>query len=801
MISDSNSFRKSYYLGIFLVAASTLLLEITLTKVFSVIHYHYFAFLIVSTALFGYGFSGVFLSIFRTVEKSGKDRMLFLSSFLFAVTLVIAYRLILATPLRIAEAAGSLEQLGYLAFVYLMLALPFFFSGLVIGILLTYFSDQINLLYFADLTGAAIGCFSIVVLIPLLGGSGSVIAAGIVAALATMAFAPRISWNAAPLALIVVLALMIPKSDHFFPTVDKSEKRYFRDSLEKGKHLFTGWSPASRIDIVTIQKERAVIWIDGGTNQSFMRKLGRDEKFDVPPAPIGGAGNAKDLPLVWKTVEIPYAFVKNPDVMIIGPGGGVEVGSALVYKPRSLSAVELDPLIVKNMLGEFSDYIGGIYTRPGVTLYNEEGRSFARRAQQKFDIIQQKNSSHPMAVASGALNLTETYLLTKEAFNEFIDHLNPGGFITIERHGGIRLMHLAAEVLRDRGVTDYWKQIAVVEESPLNQVFMLKNGAFTDLELDYIEEFGRQRKDEPLYTPRIRNTVDNVYTRLMRDDTREEVIRDAPFHLEAPTDDKPFIEHFWRVSSIWDPSVNEKIRDPFWQAAALNSFLTGQVTYSDLSLYVILGEALLLSSIFIIFPLFKLKRSGVATSGSWRLLVYFFCLGLGFILVEISLIQKYILFIGYPVYAVAAIIFSLLIAAGAGSYYSSRFSNDPFRALRTVVMIVVVLMVLQVLLVPYLFRMFLSVSFAMRMALSVLFILPVGFFMGMPFPIGLSWTSKHYPNFVAWAWGINGYATVIGSVVSVILALNFGFRAVLMIAAGIYIIAYLALKSTPVPVK
>ncbi|HSP07897.1 MAG TPA: hypothetical protein VLR94_12020, partial [Acidobacteriota bacterium] len=331
---DPNAFQASYYAGIFLVAAATLLLEITLTKIFSVIHYHYFAFLIVSTALFGYGFSGVFLSVFKWVEKVRKDRLLFSTALLFSITIVVAYRLILATPLNLADASASPEQLTYLAVTYLLLALPFFFSGMVIGALLTYFSHHINRLYFADLTGAGIGCFAIVVAVPLFGGSGTVLVAGIVAALATVAFAPRWSWNAAPVLLIVILAWMIPQAETYFPSIGHTEKRYFHESLETGDHWYTGWSPASRIDVVRIQRERAVLWIDGGTNQSFMRKADRDETFDAPPE------------FVWKTVELPYALVKNPSVMIIGPGGGIEVGSALGYHPKSVTAVELDPLIV-----------------------------------------------------------------------------------------------------------------------------------------------------------------------------------------------------------------------------------------------------------------------------------------------------------------------------------------------------------------------------------------------------------------------------------------------------------------------
>ncbi|PWT89488.1 MAG: hypothetical protein C5B54_08830, partial [Acidobacteria bacterium] len=754
-------FKKSYYAGIFLVAAATLLLEVALTKIFSVIHFHYFAFLIISTALFGYGFSGILLSISKRLENMSKPRLMFVACFLFSISIVAAYGMIISIPLRMGEMFSNFTQAAYLLIVYLLLAVPFFFSGLVIGVLLSYYPDRISRLYFSDLTGAGLGCFAIVVAVPLLGGSGTILAAALIVCLATLAFIPNKKMIVLPLLWSIVLIALLPNADEIFPTTKHSEKRYFDESLENGKAEYTGWSPASRIDVVKMGHDVSVIWIDGGTNQSFMRELGPEDTL------------AREDAYVWKTVEIPYAFMQHPKVMIIGPGGGVEVASALSYEPVSLTAVELDPLITKIVLGKYSDFIGGIYTRPGVKLINEEGRSFIRRSNEKYDIIQQKNNSHPMAVASGALNLSETYLLTKEAFNEYLDHLNRSGFVTIERQGGIRLLNMAIEVLKERGVKNYWDHLVLIEDSVINQIFLMKNGTFSEEELDYIYEYARMRHKKVLYSPRIYGAKNSIFAALMNDEQREQIIRDAPFELEAPTDDKPFMEHFFRLRAVFSPALKARLEDPFWDKASLTGFVTGEPIYSDLSLYVILGEAILLSSVFIVLPLWKRKRSGVAIQGTARLLLYFFCLGLGFIFVEIALIQKYILFIGYPVYSVAAIIFSLLIAAGAGSFFTNRFMERPIKILRFAVIAIVLLILEQVFVVPYLFHSFLSVSLPARIALSILFLAPAGFFMGMPFPIGLSWTSKHFQGFTPWAWGMNGYATVIGSVLAVVLALQF----------------------------
>ncbi|MCI0415237.1 hypothetical protein L0222_20895 [bacterium] len=774
-------FRKAFYLNIFLIAASTLLLEISLSKIFSVIYYHHFAFLIISTALFGYGLSGVFLSVSKWVKRTSPDHLLYVSTILFAFTTVVSYRLILLIPLKYETLLLERIQILYLATVYLLVALPFFFSGLSIGGLLATFNSYVSKLYFADLAGAAIGCFAIILTLPGFGGSGTVLVCGIVACLAALGFASSRKKAILPVLLIILYAFLIPGSEHYFPTATKSPKRQFTESIQRVDSYYTEWSPAARIDVVG-----GIIWIDGGTNQSGMRRIPPKEKFDRTPP---------EFP--FRIIEVPYNFVTSPDLLIIGPGGGAEVAQALPYRSKSITGVELDPVISKLMLGMFSRYIGNIYTRPGVQLINEEGRSYLRRSQQKYDIIQQKANSHPMAVASGALNLTETYLLTKEAFHEYLDHLKPNGFLSIERHRGLRLLNLGAEVLLERGVKDYWNYMALFHagtgDVPGNY-FLLKNTPFTSEELDYLhkyaERMGKSRGYWLLYSPRMQK--ETLFTDFMRPGQREQMIKEAPYELRAPSDDWPFIEHSFFLKSLFSFELRKKIENPFWQEADIIR-MNARGILSAISIYIILLEALVLATVFLIYPLVRSKPLGIHTKETWRLLIYFFCLGVGFIFVEIALIQKYILFIGYPVYSVAAIVFSLLLAAALGSLYTNRSSNVS-RSLKFAVAFICASILFQVLLAPILFQKFLSAPFAARMALSVIFIFPAGFFMGMPFPLALSWMSRHLQSFVPWAWGMNGYATVLGSVLSVILALNFGFRSVLITAGLIYIAAYLCIR-------
>jgi spermidine synthase len=582
--------------------------------------------------------------------------------------------------------------------------------------------------------------------------------------------------------VIAVVSYAIPSAEIYFPSAGQSEKRYFKQSLENHQILYTGWSPAARIDVAVGGKNHRVIWIDGGTNQSLMFKNSGKIKTHSGPTEI------------YRSVEIPFLLVKNPNVMIIGPGGGPEVASALEYHAKFVTAVELDPVITKLVLGTFSRYLGNLYGNTRVRLVNEEGRSFIRRSKDKYDIIQQKNNSHPMAVASGALNLSETYLLTKEAFNEYLDHLTPDGFLAINRHGGIRLLNLGYEVLKDRGVAEPQSHMILIRENDLNQTFLLKNSKFTADELVTIRNYCKDSNYPILFDPLDWKNAKNVFTQLLHEDSRVNLLKVAPYDLSAPTDNWPFIEHFYRVRTLFDRKMNARQFEPFWADANLWSFTLGEGRYSDLSLYVILIQAILLSGVFIVWPLVRFKRAGISTAGSWRLLFYYFCLGIGFILIEISFIQKYILFIGYPVYAVAVILFAILVAAGLGSYCSSLMNLSTRGVIQLVVIALILLAAFQVFVIPKLFSEFISVSFPVRVLLAVIFILPAGFFMGIPFPTALSWTSRHHPEFVPWAWGINGYATVIGSVLAVILALYFGFQAVLWISVGIYVIAYISIS-------
>lgn len=758
-----------YYMGIGTIAGATLLLEVAMTRIFSVAFFNHYAFLIVSTALFGTGFSGVFLAIFPSFKRFDFNKMLTVLSLCFAVSIIVTLKVVVGVPLQFGKLDSQAIQMLYLSIYFLGLAIPFFFSGMVIASLLSNIPGDVNTLYFSDLIGAGIGCFLVLPLVPTITAPGAVIVAAMLGCAAAAAFAKLTGKSLVALSLLLMAAMaaLLPLADSHFRVKVHEGKRSFRDEETE----FSKWGPISRIDITPYGLDK-ILWIDGGSNQSFMKPFDGNVET-LQPSPLAG---------------LVYQLVKNPDVLVVGPAAGEEVLYTLSYKPKSITGVELDPVICKIMQKEYKDFVGGIYNLPNTKLENDEGRSYIRRSPDKYDVIQQINNASPTAIASGALNISETYLITVEAFKEYLDHLKPGGYIFIRRYGAIRLAVVAAQALRERGVEHPEEEIIVMSD-PLHTVaggqFFLKNGAFTEEELALFREPGNY--ENLMHGPAALNVQHPKYAEyrtLIADPDAWKKYDEVGISMFPVTDDRPFFNHFTKFARFNKNTVPEEFK-PIFRVYG----------NTDNSLLVILGEAAGLSVIFIILPLYLFQRAGLHAPGKFQFLLYFFSLGLAFILIEIVFMQKFTLFMGNPTYSVTVVLFSLLVAAGCGSFLSGRFKQNPKGALLVVITAIVLLCVVELTIAPKIFTLFLGKTMPVRMLISILMLFPLGLMMGMPFPLGITLANRVAPRLIPWVWGINGYATVIGSVLCVIFALSFGFKAVIFIACGIYVVGLIVIST------
>ena len=784
------------YLGIFLTSGSVLLFELALTRIFAVMLWAHWAFMVVGTALFGFGLSGVYLALrsSKTGEKTAASLTTLsvtLSAAMLACFMVISY-----VPFRMWQFAQDPMNFLYLAIWYSALVVPFFVAGLIIAKILTVYKEQSASLYGIDLIGAALGSLILVPIIPMIGATGCLVAAALAASVAGLMYSTRTSLRYKTLAILcsLGLAILVPKAESLLPIKLHETKRRF-NIAQQWNHLYdTHWSPLSRVDVAYHNKNTLDIWIDGGTNESAM---------------IRWDGNLETLePMTWSTIGTVYDLKNQeaPRALIIGSSGGREVLTGLSHGASHIDAVEMDPSIVK-FVGEprYSEFMGGLYQHEKVTLINDEGRSFVRRQPKgHYDIIQSVNNYTPIAMSSGALNLSAAFLLTEESINDYLDHLSPNGVLVFHRGMSLRLAILVKKVLASRGVTSPKDHILIASgEVPFFDGFYVKNSPWTEPEVNKISNYlqGRplQIPEMFLWNPLEPNSATantSLYSEVLNTPEVElpKFYRSMGVKLDPPTDNRPFIEHFLLFGS---PKMEKRLPPEFGFREAQK--WRGIIPRGDFPYIAILVESGLLALFCIGIPLMRasrrqsLDRNFITTSG------FFSCLGFGFIVVEICLMKKYVLFLGNPAYSITTVLVALLCSAGIGSLLTSRFAGKARKNALLVLPLVLGAILLETMLAPLVFDRFLAAPFFARTLIATALLCPLGLVMGMPFALGLSMINANCQNeqrrkeLTAWAWGMNGYWTVIGSASTVFIAVLGGFSAALTAAMLAYFIGFICI--------
>ena len=749
--------------GVALVSLSTLVLELTLTRLFSATMFYHFAFLAISLALFGSGASGVFVYLLRPrMDEEGAARLLALASALFAATTVVALLVVLAHPL--SPAAPGLATLGSLAWIYGASALPFFFSGCVITLAITAWARDISRLYLFDLAGAAAGC---VLLVPMLGLLGAIDTVLLVPVLA-LAGGYLLSRRRYLLPLLG-LALLLLAHNHATGWITLRESK----GLSEEGVLFSRWNSFSRVTVTeTGDPDRRLIFIDSDAATVIYRD---------------GANLERHRALRDRIEGLAYHVAPRERVLVIGPGGGQDVIVARLHGVPDLTAVEVNPLVARDVMSSepFRSYSGRLYEQPGVRLVVDEGRSFLRRSRERYDLIVGSMVDTWAATAAGAFALSENNLYTVEAFAGYLERLDEDGALSMTRWYQtppdqlLRLVSLGREALAARGARDAARHFVIVrgpeEGMPLTTAnVLLKKSPFTDEEVERAEAFARRLQLEILYTPRTRPPGD--LTRLVTARDPAAVWRTFPSDISPTTDDSPFFFQTVRPGNVF----SKRWTRGEWRRTNLGTLV----------LFGLVGITAFVVVAFILGPLLLARgRLGPAGRGS-RLgfLLYFACLGAGFIVVEVVLIQKCVLFLGHPAYALTVVLFAILFWSGVGSLLSGRLPDDGLeRRLRWVLLGVVGLVGVVVLGLSTVFYALVHLAAPWRVLVTVVVLCPLGLALGMPMPTGIRLLHARAPELIPWAWGVNGAASVLGSVGAVALAMATGFDLALLVGAGLYL--------------
>ncbi len=777
MTAESASTR--HLAGVALISAALLVTELALTRIFSVIMYYHFAFLAISIALFGISASGVLAYCTRRfLNRRPADDILLAGALTYTVATVVA--LYFLVRLRVGL-TYSPQNLRLMLLIYALAALPFFTGGFTVTIAISRLTGRVNAIYAADLIGAAAGCLALIPLMDRLGAPGVVLAASAFAVAAACLFASPSRRTVAGTVGGVVLAAALAGQ--------LSERAGFDVVDTKGhvgdRVLFSKWNSFSRIGIYDREHGDWSLSAAYTGPRPDSRYMDIDSAASTPILRLNeDVSNAGYLR--YELTAIAY-HLESPGfrALVIGPGGGRDLASALVFGAGQVDAVEINPIIADDVMrGQFRDYSGGIYTNPRVSVTIDDGRSFVKRTANRYDVIQASLVDTWAATAAGAYTLTENTLYTVDAFGDYLDHLTPTGVLTITRwvFDGLRLVSLAQDACAQRGWTAA-DRLVIVRHGRV-ATFMLKRTPFAEGELARLRDAAARLQFDIIYAPGLvplpsegdADVVDGTstadYARLITAADRDRFFDDYRVDLRPTTDDRPFYFHTTKLENQFDVA--------FGRSMLFGNGLSALMT--------LLGISGVLVVAFVVVPLAVVDR-GVRHPPGWMAWLAYFCaLGAGFMLIEVSVLQRFVLLLGHPVYSLTVTLFSLLLGTGLGAAWSRRFDERTLRRTAAVALLVVAAIGVVVAVgVGAIVAWTIPFARPVRVLFAVALLVPIGLALGIPMPSGLRMLSARAPEMVAWAWGMNVALSVLGATLAIFIAMNWGFTVTLMIASVVYL--------------
>jgi hypothetical protein len=724
--------------AIFFVTAAALLFQVAQTRLFSAAFGYHLTYLVISVALLGVGWGATLSAVFDARPRRPSLGQLALGA---AASIVLA--LLVETHVdpmsNLGLAVGAAYVLGFP---------PFAFASWIVVRSLRERSAQSGKLYAADLAGASTGSILALIALPVLGAPGLYGLAATLAAVSASLSVRGIRRVLPVVACIALTAVLAGWGDLIAPPQAGPEKSaVYGPGID---HLATRWDPMSRVDVVQYEAQptgyQYLHFVDpayaGPLPDAHLMSLDLSAATPI----LDGRG---DMSVLRATIiAAPYQLVRDPAVLVIGPGGGVDIHNALVHGAQSVDAIEVNRAVVELMRGAFADYSGHLYSAPRVRVVEDEARSYIRRSSDSYDLIVMTVVDSWAALASGSYALTESYLYTAEAFQDYLAHLSPGGALAVGRwyrDPPVEMLHtaqLAATALRSEGIADVSDRMVVLRYLKFG-LLIVQPTPFDPESIARIRTFANTHNFAIEYDP---------------------LAPSGPF-LAAALDERSV------------PATDDR---PFFFAADLGD---GRVPAAYAILFVALVPAVLLSYLLLIRPLRRAIGPALGTAIGLATTLRSLAVGLGFIGAEIVLLQRLTLYLGQPALALSLGLAALLIGAAIGSSWSSKLRQDPDQASAVCAVAVPVLLVL----LTWIAEITLAWPLPARGTVAVVASAGLGIPLGAVFPKIVAHAGAADPRLVSWAWAINGAASVVGSILAVALTLNIGFTAVGVVAAACYL--------------
>jgi len=799
---------------IFLCSSSSLAYEIALTRIFSIFLWYHFAFMIISIAMLGIGASGTVLSLYTPLKNPSK---IGIYSLLLGISISITYIVSNHIPFDPVRLSWDRMQFFYIGIYCITLSIPFFFTGLIVAVAFSSMSEKSGLVYSADLIGAGIGSIGVLYFMTMAGPDKTVFIISSIALSAAFISGGKSLKIISLTLMLLTLSLLV-----FHPAFVKLRMSPYKGlqialRYPGAEHLKTYYSPFSRIDTfkspavrfapglslryLDTLPEQIGFSIDGGeinavtafgdrASLEFLKYLPSALPYEIgnpplPPFSKGGVGGFSDN------------LNKKGDVLILDSKGGLQSLVAEYYGALNTYKVESNPLLIKVIQKDFNVFSGGIYSQNS---WSGLGRSWLKYSDKHFDII-----DIPMTgtAPSGSFGISEDYRFTVEAFKEYLTHLKHDGILSINlfilppQRIELRILNTAIKAMEELGIkdNDIEKNIAAIR-SWGSICILMKKSPFTSSEIEAIKRFSKDKRFDLIYCPGIKEGETNIYVRMpsneyftafkniLNPETRERFTNAYIFDVMPVRDDNPFFHYYLKLKNI---GTIYKIMGEKWQYFIEEGYILPAVFI----------QVLFLSLILMVLPATTRvkakvdKKDNLNLSLGFNLLPYFAFLGTGFMFVEVSMVQRMIFLLENPSYAVATVLASILISSGIGSLLSYRVIGLRSPA---VTIVISLLIIAYSMFLPAISDNISPYPMSVKILLAFLTLMPLGFFMGIPFPTGLKILGGKNKSLIPWAWAINGCLSVLAPIVTIMLAIVIGFKIVLWLGALTYAMAFFTLR-------
>ncbi|MCG2590458.1 hypothetical protein [Rhodohalobacter sulfatireducens] len=809
MDKETNGF---HLLTVFLLSVVLVALQLLLMRALSVSSYYHFSYLVISTALLGFGVSGTFLTfLYDKLAKHFSNWSLFFL-LLFLVSIPVSYLAAETLPIDIQYVLFSTEQQLWLMLYNILIFIPFFLGAVVIGFYLSYFQQNAPVIYGFNLFGSGAGALIALWFMFQFPAYQLPVKITIVAALAIVTqllsdreyfFGKRRSIGI----LSIIASLGIGISMIFFQPdtkVDPYKSYYHLEQLKEqgdAQKISTQYGPRAQIDIYQSDK----------IHQTLFAGL---QATDLPPPQMSLLIDGESAGSIFKidSVEqasimastpqsVPYRLFEAPKVLLLGETTGNNIWLAKQFGAIKITVVQNNPQIIDLMTGELADSSGGIYLQPEVEIVDLKPRLFLKRNHKKYDIIQLVSGESMASGTQGLQSLNENFLLTVEGIREAFLDLTDDGLITITRgiqtppRDNIKLFALFAEALKNEGVAYPSNHLLQARNYLAMNTILAKRG-IDDERLQRYLEAGRQQLMDFEHYPGIQSDTLTQTNKISGPEGEnysyfhhavKQILGESPdlllnswiYDVEPPTDNRPYFNDYFKWSSI----------DRIIEVYGKNWFQRLELGYVVLA--VTFAEVSLIAFLLILLPLFFMRQKLSNLENKLPTFIHFGAIGVGFMFLEMVFIQQFTNFMGDPIYSVAVVMTAILVFSGVGSSIQKKLPWPPISRIRYAGLSVMAIAILFLFLLDPILSLFVGYSLWTRFVVTLVLLFPLTFMLGWMFVSGIGVLESRSPKLVPWAWGINGFASVIAAPLAVMLSMSVGFKMVVLMAAGCYGVAVL----------